>query len=88
MRAAKVNRKLSSNIAFSGGTPPVVNVTVKINDGLYEQLAAEADRLGKPMNEVIIDALATRLGRPDLNFIPRKAMGRPRKHALAAAATD
>lgn len=66
----------------------MVQYTMKFNDELYRAMGEEADRRGVSLNDVVVDVVAKALGRPDLAFIPKKKMGRPRKHALATAAAE
>lgn len=59
---------------------PVVGYTLKINKELYAELCALADRRGgENLSDVMLELLANGVGRPELGFMPRKKMGRPRK---------
>ncbi len=60
-------------------------VSVKVCDELYDLIAQEADRLGKPMIDIVVAAVAEKFGRPDLSDVPRRPMGRPRTNRLAGA---
>lgn len=55
-------------------------VSVYLDERLKELIASEADRLDLPMSKFIVEALAEKLRRPDLAKVPRKRIGRPRKH--------
>ncbi len=53
------------------------HMSIKVNDGLYDLIAKEADRRNLPLIDVVIESLAKRFKRPDLNFVERKLAGRP-----------
>lgn len=56
---------------------------LKVSEALLQRIAEEADRRQVPMNQVIVEHLAARYGDSQLAVVPRKKMGRPRKHAIA-----
>lgn len=58
-------------------------VSVKVCDELYDLIAQEADRLNKPMIDIVVAAIAEKFGRPDLASVPRRPMGRPRTNRVA-----
>lgn len=58
-------------------------ISVKIGEELYELTAQEADRNGKKLIDIVVEALAQHFGRPELGVVPRNVPGRPR-NTLAA----
>lgn len=62
-------------------------ISLKLNDGLRELVAQQADKLDLPMNEVIVHILAEHFGRKDLATVPRKRPGRHRKEKETAKAS-
>lgn len=56
-----------------------------INPELKELAGDEADRLGIPLSELTVRALAQFLGRLDLAAVPRKPPGRPRNKLVRKA---
>ena len=60
-------------------------ISFKACDELYHLIAKEADRNGKAMIDVVVQAVAEKLGRPDLGYVPRKSqVGRPRSKKVPA----
>lgn len=60
-------------------------VQVKLNPELYGVLASLADESQIPMGEYLVRLVAEKARRPDLAFVPRKRMGRPREKAKVPA---
>lgn len=67
------------------GTTVPNYVSLKVCDEMYTLIAREADKRGVPMIEVVVSVLANHFKRPDLNFVPRQRMGRPRKQRAVTA---
>lgn len=85
MSERKVNREISRDCTFPAEKPlPMTRVDLKLNDELYDLVAAEADRRGMSLAEVVVERLSHSFGRKDLNTIPRKKLGRPRKDRVPA----
>lgn len=61
-------------------------VNVKVCDELFNLIAKEADDTGKHLIDVVVQAVADHFGRPELGYVPRKAVGRPRQKKLAVVA--
>lgn len=57
---------------------------LKLCDELYDLVAAEADEKGQPMIEVAVRKLAEAFSRPELGYVPRKKLGRPRRSRTVA----
>jgi hypothetical protein len=77
------------NEAQKPRTPKVHHISVKANDGIYQLIAAEADRHNPPLalGEVLIKLAAAHFKRPDLDHVPRKRSGRPRTTKETAKAS-
>ncbi len=54
-------------------------IGLKANSELHQLIGQAADESGLPMGEWIVRLVAQALGRPELGYVPRKPMGRPRK---------
>jgi hypothetical protein len=54
-------------------------IHVKMPSELRRIIEGVADDEGKNMGEVAVRLIAQALGRPELGYVPRKRMGRPRK---------
>ncbi len=54
-------------------------ISLKVCDELYDLVAKESDATGFPLIDVVVRRLAKSFKRPDLSFVPRKKIGRPRK---------
>jgi hypothetical protein len=55
------------------------HIDLMVSPDLYDIVAQEADRRNISMGQVVVEALARQLEKPELGFIPRKRPGRPRK---------
>ncbi len=62
-----------------------VRIDVKVSPDLYALIAAEADRRGVSLGELLVQFAAAHFNRPDLDYVPRKRLGRPRKEVPAQA---
>jgi len=58
--------------------PLTVRVSPKLKNFLVDMASAKD---GRPMNEIVAEALAGYFKRPEFAAIPRKRMGRPAKKA-------
>ena len=61
------------------GVAAVKFVQVKLNPELYDLLGKLADSAKVPMGEYLVRLVAEKAARPELGYVPRKRMGRPRK---------
>lgn len=52
-----------------------------VHPDLKRLVAERADAENLPLNEYVARVLAQHIGRPDLGWIPRKKLGKPRKKA-------
>lgn len=89
MSTQNLNRKksvdISPRVAQNGQREVLVlYIQVKVTERLYRAIADAADKAGLPLGRYLARLAARDTGLPeDAAFIPRKRMGRPRKHAVA-----
>ena len=61
------------------------SIQVNLNKDLKDLVWDLAEREGTSLSEYIVGLLAEHVERPELNFVPRKTMGRPRKEKTTAS---
>ncbi len=61
----------------------VEEMHIKMLPELRQLIVGLADQSNQPMNEVIVQILASHFRRPELGRVPRRPMGRPRKELSA-----
>ncbi len=59
--------------------PMARQLNIKISAELHQAIGEAADESRLPMSELVVRFIAQALGRPELGYVPRKPMGRPRK---------
>lgn len=68
---------------YRGDDKMVAEIRVYADPELKRLAGLEADKIGIPLSEFVVRALAEKLRRTDLQIIPRKPSGRPRKDMAA-----
>lgn len=58
-------------------------ISLKVCEELYEIIAREADREHVPMIDIVVRTLAHHFKHPELGYVPRQRLGRPRKELAA-----
>ena len=84
MSTVNFTKKRTVDFSAESSDNVIMRIDVKTNKELYELIAKESDRQNVAMGKLLAGLAAAYFKRPELNYIPEKRRGRPRKYARAS----